>query len=89
MCLTRTDCWKDRGGFKLNDQACTVDGAVDPIECDVLYNAVDDNTCMKGANKKPLRGAREKSPTFMQTLIEMCSPPGGQVLDLTCNTGDV
>ena len=77
---------KETSGFKLNARGCTIDTSVDPVDCDILYNAVDDNNCIKGGNKKPLRGTREKSPAFMQTIIEMCSPPEGHVLDLTCNT---
>jgi hypothetical protein len=35
----------------------------------------------------PWRGSQEKSPLFMQMLIEACSFPGDVVLDCTTATG--
>ena len=60
---------------------------VNPLQIDVLYNVMDSRFCLQDKDNKPYCGAREKSPAFIETLVETCSPLGGRVLDLTTGTG--
>jgi hypothetical protein len=57
----------------------------DPIKFLSLRNTV--LTPTMNQDGKPWRGAKEKSDTFFQILIEACSSPGSIVADLTASTG--
>jgi hypothetical protein len=76
----------DKHGFHLQDNAKYIDDSINAFEGDVLINYLKSNQFTMNLVNEPIRGSREKPPTLLQQLIEICCPPGGSVLDLTVGT---
>jgi hypothetical protein len=47
---------------------------------------VDEKNMLLQTSEKPWRGPYQKSPRFLQDLIELFTPSNGRVIDLTCST---
>lgn len=63
-------------------------GDVDLVNDDVLFNVVTTETMMKRKEDgKPWRGAKEKSDSLLQLLLNGLCPRGGIVADLAAGTG--
>jgi DNA modification methylase len=69
----------------LNPDPELVDTIEDPIKLLSIQNSVLSPSLMP--NRKPWRGACEKSNVFFQILIEACSSEGSIIIDLTASTG--
>lgn len=78
---------KQGGLFKLRESGKVVDPLADPVELDAIYNHIPDVALPMQTPQQAWRGARDRSPAFMQVLLETCSPPGSRILDLTAGTG--
>ena len=89
LCFTKSQAARglNKKAFTFSSKGQLIDVLVDPLATDVLYNNVDDKRVLRRASGESWRGAREKSPAFMQTLIESCTGPAGRVVDLTTSTG--
>ena len=71
--------------FKFNADPLLANTADDPMRYLTLTNYVEKPSMDKRGN--PWRGPHEKSCTFFQILIDMCSNPGDIVVDLSASTG--
>ncbi|KAG0600860.1 hypothetical protein M758_11G066700 [Ceratodon purpureus] len=58
-----------------------------PESSDVLENVVTDENLLRCEETVSYRGSKQKSPAFMETMIEICTGKGSAVLDLTGGIG--
>lgn len=75
--------------FNLHPNLDLVDTNFDPISGLSITNSIrKENQTMKADGTSPWRGAREKTPVFMQLLIEACSRARDRVVDMSVSTGN-
>lgn len=72
--------------FKFNEIASKV---MDwhPEESDVVQNVVTDSNLLRCKETFSYRGSKQKSPAFMESMIEICTVKGSAVIDLTAGVG--
>ena len=58
-----------------------------PDQSDVLQNVVTDDNLLRVDGVDSFRGSKQKSPAFMESMIEICTERGSAVLDLTAGVG--
>lgn len=58
-----------------------------PDHSDVLENVVTDAYLLRCNETESYRGSKQKSPAFMESMIEICTVKGSAVLDLTAGVG--
>ena len=73
--------------FRFNEVASKVMDW-NPEHSDVLENVVTDSNLLRCDETESYRGSKQKSPAFMETMIEICTSKGGAVLDLTAGVGE-
>ena len=74
-------------GFKFNEIASKVMDW-NPESSDVLENFVTDGNLLRCDETVSYRGSKQKSPAFMESMIEICTGKGSAVLDLTGAVGE-
>lgn len=58
-----------------------------PEQSDVLQNVVTDANLLRCDETESYRGSKQKSPAFMESMIEICTGRGSAVLDLSASVG--
>jgi hypothetical protein len=76
----------DKHGFHLQDNAKYIDNLVNAFKGDVIINYLKSEQIIMNLVNEPICGSREKPPTLLQQLIEICCPLGNSILDLTVET---
>lgn len=59
-----------------------------PEQSDVLENVVTDANLLRFGDNDSYRGSKQKSPAFMECMIEMCTGKGSAVIDLRAGVGE-
>ena len=84
--MRRRGCGQEN--FRFNEIASKVMDW-NPEQSDVLENIVMDQNLLRCEETGSYRGSKQKSPAFMESMIEICTGKGSAVIDLTAGVGEL